>query len=104
MIGIMSLRSKDESVQCTNKCVAISLTYRIMVASFDRSNKWAASTAETMAPSNAEKSQNSSVTRNFRAKLKNAAGFFDALTAITCLSFESASPVAGMSCSEGFCC
>ena len=50
----------------------------------DRSNKCAASTADTMAPSRADKSQNSSVTKNLRARLKNAAGFLDALTAMTC--------------------
>ena len=37
-----------------------------------------------MAPSKADKSHVSSVTRNLRAKLKKAAGPLDALTAITC--------------------
>lgn len=64
-------------------------TYRTMVANFDRSSKWAASTAETMAPSNAERSHNSSVTRNFRARLKKAVGPFEALTAITCRGLSS---------------
>lgn len=67
------------------------LTYRTMVASFDRSSKWAASTADTMAPSSAERSHISSVTRNLRARLKNAAGPFDALTAMTCLGRRASS-------------
>jgi len=59
---------------------------RTIFASLDRSNKWAASTADTIAPSSADKSQNSSVTRNLRARLKKAAGFLEALTAMTCRS------------------
>ena len=69
------------------------ITYLTMWASFDRSNKCAASTAETMAPSSAERSQYSSVTRNRLAKLKNAAGFFEALTAMTCLGCESVNEI-----------
>jgi hypothetical protein len=71
------------------------LTHLTMLASLERSSKCAASTAETMAPSSADKSQVSSVTRNFLARLKNAAGPFDALTAITCLAGGRAS------CDEG---
>ena len=56
-----------------------------MEANWDRSNKWAASTAATMAPSSADKSHISSVTRNLRARLKKAAGPLLALTAMTCL-------------------
>jgi hypothetical protein len=41
-----------------------------------------------MAPSKADRSQISSLARNFRARLKNAAGPFEALTAITCLGEE----------------
>jgi len=71
-----------------------SLTYLTIVASLDLSSKWAASTADTIAPSSADKSHTSSVTRNFRARLKKAAGPFDALTAITCLGLmvEEVSP------------
>lgn len=62
-------------------------THLTISANFERSSKCAASTAETIAPSNADRSQNSSVTRNFLARLKKAAGPLDALTAITwCLS------------------
>lgn len=60
--------------------------YLATVASFERSNKCAASTADTIAPSRAERSHISSVARNFLAKLKNAAGPLDALTAITGLT------------------
>jgi len=55
------------------------------VANCDLSRRWAASTADTIAPSRAERSHISSVARNFRARLKKAAGPFEALTAITCL-------------------
>mmetsp|Transcript_12435 Transcript_12435/g.23332 ORF Transcript_12435/g.23332 Transcript_12435/m.23332 type:complete len:92 (-) Transcript_12435:654-929(-) len=58
-------------------------TYRTIFASLDLSSKWAASTADTIAPSSADRSQYSSETRNLLAKLKNAAGFLDALTAMT---------------------
>jgi len=68
---------------------------RTIFASLDRSNKWAASTADTIAPSSADKSQNSSVTRNLRARLKKAAGFLEALTAMTCRS--------GNGCGSGNC-
>lgn len=54
-----------------------------MVANLDRTNRCAASAADTIAPSKADKSQTSSVTRNFRAKLKNAVGPLLALTAMT---------------------
>ena len=54
-----------------------------MSANLERSKRWAASTAETIAPSKADRSQNSSVARNFLARLKNAAGPLDALTAMT---------------------
>ena len=65
-------------------------TYLMIVASLDRSSKCAASTADTIAPSKADKSQVSSVTKNFLARLKNAAGPLEALTAITCLGEVSA--------------
>jgi hypothetical protein len=72
-------------------------TYLTIFASFDLSNKWAASTADTIAPSSADRSQYSSVTRNLLAKLKNAAGFLDALTAMTWRSWgmqeETSCPV-----------
>jgi hypothetical protein len=55
----------------------------MMVANFDRSNRCAASAAETIAPSKADRSHISSVTKNLRAKLKNAVGPLLALTAIT---------------------
>jgi hypothetical protein len=58
-------------------------TYRMIVANFDRSKRCAASAADTIAPSKADKSQISSVTKNLRAKLKNAVGPLLALTAIT---------------------
>jgi hypothetical protein len=64
------------------------VTYRTMCASCDRSSRWAASTADTMAPSKADRSQNSSLARNFRARLKNAAGPLEALTAMTCRGDE----------------
>lgn len=54
---------------------------RTIVAIFDRSSKWAASTAVNIAPSKADRSHSSSVARNFLARLKNTAGFLDALTA-----------------------
>jgi len=63
--------------------------YLAMVASFERSSKCAASTADTIAPSSADKSHISSVTRNLRARLKKAAGPLDALTAMTCRGFSS---------------
>ena len=65
------------------KRIAQVLTHRIMVANLDRTNRCAASAADTIAPSKADKSQTSSVTRNFRAKLKNAVGPLLALTAMT---------------------
>lgn len=71
----------------------------IIVAIFDRSKRCAASTAETIAPSRAEKSHTSSVTKNFRAKLKNAEGPFDALTAMTCLGFGDGGPPWSARCS-----
>lgn len=60
-------------------------TYPTMEASLDRSSRCAASTADTMAPSSADKSHISCATKNFRARLKKAAGLLEALTAITCL-------------------
>lgn len=62
----------------------------MILASLERSSRCAVSTAVTMAPSNADRSQDSSVTRNLRARLKNADGCFDALTAITCLGVVEA--------------
>lgn len=62
----------------------------MILASLERSSRCAVSTAVTMAPSNADRSQDSSVTRNLRARLKNADGCFDALTAITCLGVVDA--------------
>jgi hypothetical protein len=56
----------------------------VIVAIFERSNRCAASTADTIAPSKADKSQDSSVTKNFLARLKKADGPFDTLTAMTC--------------------
>lgn len=46
-----------------------------------------------MAPSKADKSHISLVTRNFRARLKKAAGLLEALTAITCLGGSPESAV-----------
>lgn len=57
---------------------------RTIVAILERSNRCAESTADTIAPSRADRSHSSSVTRNLRAKLKKAEGPFDTLTAITC--------------------
>lgn len=76
-------------------------THLTIVASLDLSNKCAASTAETMAPSSADKSHVSSETRNFLARLKNAAGPFDALTAMTCLGVGVVSSVDGYVLSDG---
>jgi hypothetical protein len=59
------------------------VTYLMIVANLERSSRWAASAADTIAPSKADRSQISSVTRNFLARLKNAAGPLLALTAIT---------------------
>ena len=70
-------------------CAQYSSTYFTMVASLDRSRRCAASTAETIAPSSAERSHISSVTKNFLARLKKAAGPFDALTAMTCLGLSA---------------
>lgn len=73
-----------------------------MVASWERSSRCAASTAETMAPSSADKSTSSSVARNFLARLKNAAGPFDALTAMTCrVDTRESSGVDGVVLSDG---
>lgn len=75
----------------------------------DLSKRWAASTADTIAPSRADRSQVSSVTRNLRAKLKNAAGPLEALTAMTCRGFSSPDSPEGPLCeerdvtAEGFC-
>lgn len=55
-----------------------------------------------MAPSRAERSQVSSVTRNFRAKLKNAAGPFDALTAMTCRGGAFCASLDGCVLSDGW--
>lgn len=60
-------------------------TYLTIVANLERSRRCAASAADTMAPSSAERSHISSVTKNFLARLKKAAGPLEALTAITCL-------------------
>lgn len=76
------------------------LTYLTMVASCDRSKRCAASAAETIAPSKAERSQTSSTTKNFRAKLKKAAGPFEALTAMTCFGLAAFSGVLGYVVSE----
>ena len=68
-----------------------------------RSNRCAASTADTIAPSKADRSTTSSVTRNFRARLKNADGPFDTLTAMTCLGWSDQSPSSlpsSLPCSE----
>jgi hypothetical protein len=88
--------------QNTIFCNHMRLTHLTMLASLERSSKCAASTAETMAPSSADKSQVSSVTRNFLARLKNAAGPFDALTAITCLAGGSVSCDDGCVLSDGW--
>lgn len=71
------------------------MTYLTIVASFERSRRCAASTAETIAPSRADKSHISSVTKNFRARLKKAVGPFDAETAMTCLGPDEISCVDG---------
>lgn len=70
-------------------------THLTMVASWDLSKRCAASTAETMAPSRADRSHISSVTKNFRARLKKAAGPLEALTAMTCRGFDGSSGVDG---------
>jgi len=57
----------------------------MILASLERSSKCAVSTAVTIAPSKAERSHDSSETRNLLARLKNADGCFEALTAMTCL-------------------
>ncbi len=75
-----NLDKKKEMRKMQNKMLT---TYLTMSAIFDRSRRWAASTADTIAPSSADRSQTSSVARNFLAKLKNAAGPLDALTAMT---------------------
>jgi len=77
-------------------------TYLAIVASLDRSNRCAASTADTIAPSKAERSHISSVTRNFRAKLKNAVGPLEALTAITCRGLAVISGVDGEVLADGW--
>lgn len=59
-------------------------TYLVIVAILDLSSRCAASIADTIAPSKAERSHISSVTKNFLARLKNAEGPFDTLTAIVC--------------------
>ena len=64
-------------------------SYRTIVAILERSSRCAASTAATIAPSRADKSHSSSVTKNFRARLKNADGPFETLTAITCFGWSS---------------
>eukprot|EP00585_Thalassiosira_rotula_P026242 CAMPEP_0196234478 /NCGR_PEP_ID=MMETSP0913-20130531/4568_2 /TAXON_ID=49265 /ORGANISM="Thalassiosira rotula, Strain GSO102" /LENGTH=112 /DNA_ID=CAMNT_0041515553 /DNA_START=418 /DNA_END=753 /DNA_ORIENTATION=- len=73
-----------------------------MVAIFERSNRCAASTADTIAPSRADKSQASSVTKNFRARLKKADGPFDTLTAMTCLGCSGNEVPSSIPCSEEF--
>lgn len=65
------------------------------MASFERSKRCAASTAETIAPSRADKSHISSVTKNLRARLKKAVGPFEAETAMTCLGPDEISCVDG---------
>lgn len=64
-------------------------SYRTIVAILERSSRCAASTADTITPSRADKSHSSSVTKNFRARLKNADGPFETLTAITCFGWSS---------------
>lgn len=104
----LEITSSTESVMSTQAELEFygedSLTYLTMVASFDRSSRCAASTAATMAPSSAERSQYSSVTKNFLARLKKAAGPLDALTAITCLGWSSIcwSALAAACCGAGF--
>ena len=82
-------------------------THLTIVANLERSSRWAASTAETMAPSSADKSHISSVTKNFRARLKKAAGPLEALTAITCRGFNGSSSNVGppeeAALADGFC-
>jgi len=54
-----------------------------------------------MAPSKAERSHDSSVTKNFLAKLKKAEGLFDTLTAIVCLGLSVVGEfVSFLSCSD----
>ena len=74
----------------------------VIVAICERSKRCAASTADTMAPSSAERSTSSSVTKNFRAKLKKAAGPFATPTAIVCrgCSCGEADPDSPLSFSE----
>lgn len=69
----------------------------------ERSKRCAASTADTIAPSRADKSQSSSVTKNFRARLKKAEGPFETLTAMTCRGCsigDDAPPSSSLPCSE----
>lgn len=76
---------------------------RTIVAILERSNRCAASTAVTIAPSRAEKSHSSSVTRNFFARFMKADGLFDTLTAMTCLGFSGSGnlvPSSVSPCSE----
>lgn len=80
-------------------------TYRVIVAILERSSRCAASTADTIAPSRADRSHSSSVTKNFLARLKNADGPFETLTAITCLVGSSgeralSSPPCSDECSD----
>jgi len=75
-------------------------TYCTIVAILERSKRCAASTADTIAPSRAERSHSSSVTKNFRARLKNADGPFDTLTAITCLGCSGGEVSSSPPCAE----
>ena len=76
-------------------------TYLVIVAILDRSSRFAASIADTIAPSNAERSQVSSVTKNFLARLKNAEGPFETLTAIVCRGLSVfGALVSSLSCSD----
>lgn len=78
----MALKLGLERIVFRSQCSSLS-TYLTIVANLERSRRCAASTAETMAPSSADRSHISSVTKNFRARLKKAAGPLDALTAMT---------------------
>jgi hypothetical protein len=55
-----------------------------------------------MAPSSADKSTSSSVTRNFLDKLKKAAGPLEALTAMTCRVDRESSRVDGVVLSDAW--
>jgi len=76
-------------------------TYLIIVAILERSSRCAASIADTIAPSKADRSQVSSVTKNFLARLKKAEGPFDTLTAIVCRGLSAWGVlVSCLSCSD----